>query len=353
MLDQMLQVVARSLSPELAPPEVLDPLSAIAAQLPDALTHSLGLECRLGPGPSPVDLVILLATGEQRRILAGTHPRIDLPDALVEHPVWRRVRTFARLWDDPGSSLHTRVENVWLELDADRVVNGVPVPGVFFQVDGGARADAADPAWITGEALSVLRGEPLPPALREAVEACFGQARGRARVLHVGVFPARGMDAVRLFLHPFPEGGLASFLDAAGWPGRVADVAAAAEELAGLADDLYLNVDVGPAGVQPRIGVECHFRGLAQPASEPRWGRLLDHLAGRGACTPSKCRALLDFPGATVEDFLYRRPVHRGLHHVKVVLQPGRPPEAKAYLGALHGPAGRVEARAAAVASVA
>ena len=114
-----------------------------------------------------------------------------------------------------------------------------------------------------------------------------------------------------------------------------------------------MNIDMSLV-VQSKIGIMCYFEGRRQPGPEPWWPILLDHLVRNGLCTARKRDALLAYPGYTDENtpgvtwpetlrgasrLLGGRTVStfvRSLHHVKLVHEPGRPVEAKAYLAANH-----------------
>ena len=92
----------------------------------------------------------------------------------------------------------------------------------------------------------------------------------------------------------------------------------------------------------------------APPSAEPRWAALLDLLTADGACTPGQRAGLLAWPGVNdpgnsatpwpgdlMLASLLQPPdrfsaIVRQLSHVKVSYQPGRPLEAKAYLGWAH-----------------
>lgn len=342
-MEDYLKLAVPFVPPGLVSPEALRPVLALAGRLPPCA--SSGFECRLGEPTASADfLVNLLPTDGTRAAFAGRHPDARLPEAFLESPVWRRVRDFCLAWEDPDSPLHHEVRDAWLEFDAGEFEAPVPTPGVFFGHHPGqnARPDTLR------RCLELLRGEERaepPPALARCLEAL----PGTPRIEQVGMMFSRPTDDVRLCIRGVPPAGLSAGLRRAGWSGDGGELDALVEGLLPFVDEIILDVDVGEE-VRPRLGLECILDRDPSPA---RWGRWLEHLVAQGLCTPDKRDALRAWPGLSSQraqpeswpENLVRASQRmpgtqsgfaRRLNHLKLVHQPGRPPEVKAYLAFRH-----------------
>ncbi len=194
-----------------------------------------------------------------------------------------------------------------------------------------------------------------PQAIR-GVENVSESLRVVARfgtVFQVGLMLSRGpVEAVRLCVWPYAPENLLPLLRDVGWHGDKDTVGSVLKTLTQMVDTVALNVDVGTS-VHDKLGFECYFHKKRQPAREPRWSAFLDFLVREGLCTIRKRDALLVYPGHVEEDEVeswpgaLRRasallgPGHvsafaRTLHHVKIVCDPEKPLEAKAYPAGNH-----------------
>ena len=160
------------------------------------------------------------------------------------------------------------------------------------------------------------------------------------------------VEAVRLCIWLRSSENLLPFLQRVGWRGDEDHARAVLAPLRRMVDTVALNVDVS-AAVHDKLGFECYFHKNRQPAREPRWKAFLDFLVREDLCTTRKRDARLAYPGHVEEDGAaswpealsrvsallgprYVSAFARTLHHVKVVYEPGRPLEAKAYLAGNH-----------------
>ncbi len=346
-LTDYLRLAAPHLPSSLLSPEGLAHLERLARLMPPV--SASGFECRLGaPDPLADFGVRFLAADGSRAVLAGREDApFHLPGFLLEHPVWRRLRDFGARWDTPGTRLHAEVGDIFLEFDVAGPPPEVPIPSFFIEYDKQARHRRE----TMEEALGLLWGEPLSPAVGERVGACLEALPAGAKVSAVGAMFSRRFEGVRLCLYGLGPRSIPEYLARVGWPGEPEALAA---QLAGVADRVErfsLCFDVGTR-VLPRVGVELH---LAENLQEDgaRWRLLLERLVEQGLCLPSKRDALLGWLGhthtraheATMPEHL--RAVARAqqpellcaflrrLNHVKLVHAPGQPTEAKAYLGFL------------------
>ena len=347
-LNAYLRLAAPHLSPRLVSPEALTHIERIACQLPPV--SASGFECHLGREEPLADFgVRLLAADGSRAALAG-HPEASAPldPALLTHPVWERLRRFGARWSEPDSLLGQEIGDVFLEFDVEGEPEPVPIPSFFIEYDSraGRRLEALE------QSLALLWGEPLEPRVRARLRECLRALPPQGRLSAVGAMFSRRFEGVRLCLHGLGPDTLPAYLARIGWPGEPSEVSAVLSRLSVPVEHMALSFDVGQQ-VQPRVGVECHLaRSLHEPDTA-RWKSLLEGLVTQGLCLPDKRTALVAWLGHT---HLRSRPealpgdlrAHhaalsaralpvflRRINHVKLVFQPGQPPEAKAYLALL------------------
>jgi len=318
-LDRWLAVAESHLASALVAEPARSRLEATAHHPP---ADSLGvLEVRLAAGEPEVDLSVRLTQPDQARQMAGQLSPSRAQELLCR---WAEGE-----WE--------QVSTLWLEFDLDREPADLPLPVLCAQLP-----PETDPLWLVDALLPVLHGRPLGAAQRETVLLCAREIPSPARLLYAFSLLSRGTAAVRLEILGLDAAKRMEYLGHVAPPTR-ATAATLAPLLEG-AENPHLSFDIDTVGdrgqVLPRIGLEGAFP--RQPPREPRWAELLGRLVDRGLCSPAKRDALLAWPGHdsfwTAPD---RWPVEAGvggfcvrfLSHLKVVGQPGRPPQAKAYLG--------------------
>ncbi|HEX8271362.1 MAG TPA: hypothetical protein VF615_01850 [Longimicrobiaceae bacterium] len=318
--------------------EALERLAWSSETVPAALTRGVYLECRLS-ADTRVDLV-LQVDERGRAVLAGTHPAVRLPRQLHAHPYWEEVRRLHTRWADTTSPIASYLKGVWLEFDVQEAGNetAVPLPGVFLKL---AESALAGPAAPLEEVLASLPGLSPAPDPVGRIRRCIDELPPGAHVSYLGSFAPRGTDAVRVCMVGLPEDAISAYLARVEWPG---DPHALGDLLAtvGTADGRrlhqgpgMLHLDVGEDGVQPRVGLEYVLERGGQIRGRLHETEFLDHLVELGLCTAAKREGLLAWPGYSFEDFaheLWPSLVKRRVNHVKLVYEPRRPPEAKAYL---------------------
>jgi hypothetical protein len=347
-LTDYLKLAEPHLSPRLISPTALADIERISRLLPPV--SASGFECRLGREEAQADFgVRFLAADGSRAVLAGRGDSGSaLPSSLFTHPVWERLRCFGARWDEPGTLLHEEIGDVFLEFDVEGTPPPVPIPSFFIEYDRRASRHLE----ALEESLALLWGEPLAPAVQARVEECLAALPPGGRVSAVGAMFSRRFGGVRLCLQGLGPGTMPGYLARVGWPGAPDALEAMLARVAGRVERMALSLDVGPA-VLPKVGVECHLAESLHEADSERWTSLLDSLVEQGLCLPAKRQALVDWLGHT---HLRSRPEAlpsnlralstslgpkalpvflRRINHLKLVLQPGQPPEAKAYLALL------------------
>ncbi len=318
-----------SLSPALVTDGALSKLRQLAQVLPP-IPRGI-FECRLDAGAAQVDLSqAILGYGGEPDVLMEHIARMSPADV---HPTWASLRDFCTRWIDPSFLLHGNVRTIWLELDA---VRETPSPSLFFTLKPEGLTVSQAYA-VAQDALGVLLAEANLALFQDNVRRCFDACDGVARIYQVGVMLARQTDALRLCVHPLNADSIAPYLARVGWPGPVDELASLVAWLLGFVDRIdMIDLDVG-SRIYPQVGFECVFE--QQPHREPRWAVFLDDLVARGLCAPDKRDAVLAWPGYTdpTPGPLPQLPeqievLKRRVSHVKIVYQPQRPLEAKAYL---------------------
>jgi hypothetical protein len=343
-LSDYLRLAGPHVPPALVSAGALADLGRIAGLLP-AVSAS-GFECRLGVPEARADLGVRFWEADgSRAVLAGREDAgFQLPERLLTHPVWQRLRRFGRQWDTPGSPLHAEVESIFLEFDDEGSPADLPLPSFFIEYDHRAR-NRTD---IMEEALTLLWGEPLAPDVRARVRVCLEALPPGAHVSSVGAMFSRRFQGVRLYFFGLGPHNLAGYLSAVGWPGPTGTLGGLLDGVADRVKRFSLGLDVG-ASVLPKVGVECHLTEHLEEAA-PQWALLLERFVEQGVCLPAKRDALLGWLGHThfraragalpenlrgaasgpgpelIAAFLRR------INHVKLAFQPGQPPELKAYL---------------------
>jgi hypothetical protein len=349
-LTDYLKLVNPYISPQLISPENWYNVDALAQFLPRAITSFFGFECHLGVKEAHADFLICADAAEAgRKILAGDNYSITLPSFLMEHPVWTNIREFSSNWDTDTSPIYEKVRNVWLEFDINGLPNTIPIPSCFFGPEPIYSAKSDNPhryEWVS-HALKLLMGRTLPDKVEHQLFNCFDLLPKEAYVFQIGVMLARKSDLVRICIRNISPEQILEYLTQINWQGCVSELKPILTKLSTLVERIDLDIDVGEI-ILPKIGLECYLS--KQPKFEPRWQLFLNYLVETGLCIPQKQDALLAYPGCIRErshqelwpssllklsNFLgseYERVFFRGLHHIKVVYQPQKLLEAKAYL---------------------
>jgi hypothetical protein len=321
----------------------------MAASLPAALTNWLYLECRLRRGESRVDLIVRVDQ-RGRDILAGDNPVLGLDATLQRQPVWRSVRTLARAWSDPSSTLYRGVERLWLELDlhasCDELSPGdLPAPGVFieFAREVYAQHRREDRVGVAMAALRPFMPEGVAPLVSRNLRRCWELLPSGAAIPYVGLFPARGSEAVRVSVAGLSDADLPAYLRALRWPGSNRKLTEAISAFIPPARVPRPRMAIVNIDVDREIGAGVGIEYLLSHASQLRGTilerELLDHLVRCGFCSAAKSDALLAWPATSVQVMaheLWRSRVCRRVNHLKLSVSEAGFPTAKAYLAASH-----------------
>jgi len=329
-----LRALAERLAPEpLFPPAARARLRAIPDPLPPVACAG-ALECRLEAGARQVDLEVCFRGAPQTRrrlaeALAG--PARGVP----ADPRWQRALSVLRAWSEPAHPGARWVAAAWLELDAPPGAPGPPAPFAVLTLDpeGGVAGGRIDRRWLqraAGGALELLAGGPTSLD-GVGMAALLRALPPSAQLLHLALRPAGPEgDATLRAVTRLPWRGLPGLLARLDWPGSLPELQMLLERLCSRTLVHSVNLDLGPRGAGPRVGIEFHFPTYLE--ADPRWCGLFDALEAAGACAPAARRALAAWTRPRTEALPPGSiKVHRELL-VKVVHRPGAPLRAKAYL---------------------
>jgi hypothetical protein len=335
----------------LVPPAARDRVLQVAGRIPAALTRAAYLECRLAEGPDPVDLIFRVER-EGAEILAGRHPGVNPSRLLASGPAWNAVADFCRAWlnadaDDPAWRI---VRHVWLELDLDQpdfpFAPTLPPPSVFvaFEDDATAAMDADQVLDLVERVIEPLAPYAMDEDTRARLRGVLACRPAGAAVPYAGVMLSRPRQAVRVYLSRVPGAAVPGLLNEVGWPedqGRMAAEVVAAMRDAGAPEVGMLHLDVLEGALLPRLGVEYTLERKPQIRGRVAEQSFLDTLAERRLCEPDRRDALLAWPGyevLTLRHELWPSLLARRVNCIKLVHEPDREPQMKAYLLAFHQP---------------
>jgi hypothetical protein len=342
-----LEPVRPFLAPSLIAPEALAAVAETAALLPSQLGHNaFGFELRLDDDSRSADF--LLAVNPPAGDLA-TLAQAKLPRALRAEHAWAALDRLAARCAGPEAPLRRQIANLWLEFD---IAGPAPqLPSLFFMPIAQLRPGRQDhrAAFAIAEEVLRLVARETPDCLESGLLArAFELLPPAASLFQIGVMNARPNRLVRVCAALHNRRTLLAYLAAIGYPGDRTEVHRFVEWLRRYSDRLRLNLDFG-SEVHPKLGFEAYLHG---PRAPEGWESFLAALGRLGACRAEKADALLSYIGTSrPADDPESWPRHlreaagwlagqaklslqRTLHHVKLVLEPGRPLVAKAYLGA-------------------
>ncbi|HEY2900490.1 MAG TPA: hypothetical protein VGL59_07940 [Polyangia bacterium] len=308
-------------------------VAALARRLPEAM-HGFGFELRLQPTAAAVDFYTSVAARGGGREIWGRAPLMVSDVSPADTLAWRRVGAFATRWADPASLLHTPIAMVFLEFDAP--FTAARPPSIFARVDaaiGDGAQQWAQAAPMVDDLARTLLGQPVDAATRAQLDTVFRALPPGGRVIDVAVMLPREQVAVRLFIS-VPRARLSGYLDALGWADEAGQLPGVLHALFPASAHVSLQIDVS-ASVGRRIGIELSPALSRETGDE--WVTIGDRLQRFGLCGGDQSEALARWPGTGAPVAVGGRWPSRAVRlisHVKIVLEPPRPIEAKVYLWA-------------------
>ncbi|MBW4509341.1 MAG: hypothetical protein KME64_22885 [Scytonematopsis contorta HA4267-MV1] len=360
-IDKYLKAVTSDLPYQLISPQNLSHINKIARLLPSEIASIFGFECRLGEITPKADFFISTnASMGGRDVLAGKHDFINLPEELFTNSVWQKIRDFSLCWANPESQLYDNADNIWLEFDVDGKPPDIPIPSLFFGVKKlmfppkkhfrlGESAHLFQ--WRTETALKLL-GANSSFKSYDNICHCFNLLPPGAEVFTIGVMLSRQSESVRLCICGIPTENIVDYLINIGWTGSYKIIKELITNLSKFVNVINIAFDVGNI-IYPKIGFECPV-GTCKP-NDAILQKFLDYLIEAEMCLPNKRDALLSYPGfcdeisnselwptnlINMSNFLGSQQLStflKTVNHIKIVYEPEKALEAKAYLFFEHG----------------
>jgi hypothetical protein len=323
---------------------VADICRSKVGSLPAGMTSLFGFECQLGQEEPSADFLVRIGAEP------GEWPVLAYHAAGQDGEIWRRIAALLTERAELHSPLAATLKNLWLEYDVIRPADTALDPSVFFGTEQLTRN--AETGWAT-DLVATLRGERLSVASRQKVNELVAALPESAKLFQVGIMCSRLRAPLRLCVIALDLDEVSTFLSAVRWPGAMPRVVETLNRFASVIDNVALNLDILDDGeLLPKLGIEFYQNPNADLSS--RMVELIGRLRDGNLCVPQKAIGLLAWGGITHERrhrdlwpaALIARKALRGdsesstfcrwLHHVKIVLEPGAPPSAKAYLAVSH-----------------
>jgi len=293
--------------------------------------------------PRPVaDFGASLASGTRSAAFFEERARDDDTD-----PTARSIMHLFRVMDAEHSRLREVVgRKLMLEYDIGSAEDEDPsLPGMFLRPGErpilGAGGQADDVGMVVDALVSCV-GWKNNDAERENVLRAYAAQPEDTRMDSFGVFPSRPRS-IRLAIMGFKsQPDICTYLQDAGWPGRIAAVDAVISRFKERADIVRTgaNVDVQEEGLGPTLGLTLIVKQRYTKDSRywldglTDWDPFLKALGQEDLVVPEKLSALAGWVSRPTTLFAKtgRFVLLRGIHHIKLVLSEDRLQKAKAYV---------------------
>ena len=301
-----------------------------------------GFELPLHERRPEADLGVSLSSGTRTAAFVRERARTDRADETAK----AITRLFGRM-DAENSPLRDIVgRKIMLEFDTGPARDSeLPRPGMFLRPGErpivGARGQSNDVGMVV-DALVSYAGWERNDAERENVQRAYRAQPRDTRMDSFGVFPSRPR-AVRLAIMGFKaQRELCSYLENAGWPGRLPAVDSVISRFKKRANVVRTgaNIDVQEEGIGPTLGltpiVKQRYTGdshywLDGPTD---WDPMLEALSHEELVVPEKLAALAGWISKPTTLFAKsgNYVLLRGIHHIKLVMSGNQLRKVKAYV---------------------
>lgn len=303
-------------------------IASCAGLFPDAITDSLGFECRLNDN-SRVDFGFCCSNKNSVTEFLAKHTVLpEHHQRLLGGKQWQKMRDFLRGWY-ASRPLRENIVNMHLEYDTHQPDCMYRVPSLFFRPRDLNRS-IADLTWITERALPTLQGGPLSQRQKEVFQRCIENLPTGAKVSQIGLMLSRKSRALRLCIRGVAGEHFQEYLQRIGYTGIASQAQAVLEKLSSVGGKIDLQIDFTDK-VHGRLAFEC---GYSEQYVEYDWFIFLERLEKLGLCTSEKKLLLMQWAGVflnTMSANLLPVIFVKFINHIKVQYIPGKPLAAKAY----------------------
>ena len=312
-------------------------------QFPKELAYgAIIFECRLAEGNDVVDVSCRLSSKVGNK---GTILDLELADTDAGYERWQAAQSFLRRAANNTSGLWGRIDNFWLEFDAEAAS-----PGFFCHMKGGQNGESPTQLETALQLTNGLGGGNVERVVKENLAYLFSQLHPDETLAFIGWMFGRASRAIRVNVICSSIRTALDLLERLDLHEAASKAAPLLEPYRKLASYVIINLDVHER-ISSRVGFELFVFALLDK-SDPVGTQMLDILEGQGLCTAEKGHALRRYPsrkkwGRNPEDWPEPRSLSflaslltrtlvciRLLNHVKITIDPHRDPVAKAYLSA-------------------
>ena len=301
-----------------------------------------GFELPLHARSPEADFGASLASGTRTAAFFEQRARTDETDGAA-----RAIAGLFRRMDAEDSSLRDIVgRKLMLEYDIGSARDGEgSFPALFLRpgerpIVGAGRQ--VDDVVTVVDALVSSVGWELSEAERDNIERVYLAQPADTRMDSFGVFPSRSR-AIRLAIMGFKsQRGICSYLEDAGWPGRISAVESVIARFRERASIVRsgANIDVREDGLGPTLGLTLIVKQRYTKDSRywldglTDWDPFLEALGHEDIVVPEKLAALAGWVSKPTVLFAKsgRYILLRGIHHIKLVISGDRLRSAKAYV---------------------
>jgi len=344
--------VAKYMPKDLISNQHLMNIKILADNFTDNLTSFLIFESRLNSYDAKSDYCFAVSSKSgEREILSDQFKNKTLPESFLKQSEWQQLGEFVNSWTDPKSILYDSIIGIWFEFDTASEISNDPAPSIFFQPKSNYAITGdvhSQNIWITKIALPPLLGRELSSNVEAKVLECINKLPLEASLFQIGTMLSRKDDEIRIVIKRIRAEEIISYLESIGWADEEENkLSCLLEEIKDIVSRIVLHISVGE-NVNPKVGIECSF----YPDNfhkEEGWKKLLNYLSEKGLCNKEKYAALLKFsgiepqdhdeyfdpnkctPAVRISDEEYSSALIRYISHVKLVYEPNKTIQAKAY----------------------
>ena len=340
-----LKPILKNVPREIIDQASIEKLNTVGSHLPGKLAFSLFIfELPLYNNNPHVDLLISIRRDSPgiQCFCSDKDNTYNLGKQLLESQTWINICEFMREWRRKESDLYHNIFQTWLEFDMDTVDPELPVPNLFFGIKPDVSEEDIDICALVISTLDRLAENKLSRQTYATLKSCFAHLPENAKIIQIGLMSARTDNPIRLCVHDIQPDDIDAYLNSIQWPGSPDDANNVVHNYGSMTDKFCLAIDVNET-VGDRLGFESYFTKKQVLKSEPRWNSLIHFLIKEELCISKKGEAVLRFPDfknvLLLDDNnskvkFFSSIAARGLHHIKYVINPGRPLEVKAYFWA-------------------